>query len=122
MMRLIRMACASVLMPGICAAQVGPRIIPEAPGSTTGFASPEMALQRLRSRHDVTFEKRSGWLAAMDHVNRTVWYFSPSGHPANPSAIKRYVVVEADGRVSIKTAIQCGGTKAACDQLALEYQ
>jgi len=122
MMRLARTVCALILIPGICAAQIGPGRVPEAAGNPTGFASPEMALQFLRSRHDVTFEKSGDWLVAANAANQAVWSFPPQGHPAYPSVIKRSVVAGADGQYHIHTAIQCGGTKAVCDQLVLDYR
>ena len=122
MMRLARMMCVFSLFPGICAAQIGPGTVPETSGHPTGFASPEMALQALRSRRDVIFKNSGGWLVAEDEANYAVWSFPPQNYPAYPSAIKRYVVKGADGKYHINTAIQCGGTKIVCDQLALDYE
>lgn len=121
-MRFTQILCACVVVSGTCAAQIGPGNVPEVAGNSTGFATPETALQSLRARRDVTFKDLDGWLVALDAANQVVWLFAPQGHPAYPSAVKRSVIAGADGMYYFKTAVQCEGTKVVCDQLVFDYQ
>ena len=49
------------------------------------------------------------------------WFFTHTGHPAHPAAIKRTMTYK-DGAWDIGMAMLCEGPKAACDKLAEEFR
>jgi hypothetical protein len=87
------------------------------PSGTSGieYATVEEALSALRAKAGVTFKDQDGWLVANDSDAIVVWLFTPLGHPAYPSMIKRHIVNGPDGAY-MDTAIRCLASKAVCDQ------
>jgi hypothetical protein len=69
----------------------------------------------------VDFQIQNGWTIAVDEGSETIWSFAPVGHPAYPTAVKRYLVKTSQG-ISVQTNILCGGTEAACDKLPAEFR
>ena len=122
MTRLALVVLAVSSLPALCAAQPILPPLPEVAENQTGYTSPAAALAALRSRSDVKFQKQANWLVAVDSANQAVWSFPPQDHAAYPSAIKRFVLKGTDGAFYVNTAIQCGGTKAVCDQLVRDFQ
>jgi hypothetical protein len=96
--------------------------LPEQPNSGTGYPTVAAALAGLHAKPGVVFSVRNGWTVATDDGGSTLWSFPPPGHPAYPSAVKRRIVQTADGGWSIGMAVQCGGTKQACDDLVRSFQ
>ncbi len=100
---------------------------PPSPTSVTatqyGYKSPEEALRALRNQPGVVISTRpDGWTVADDRPGFTVWSFSPSGHPAHPAGIKRVLVQDQVGNVSVMMTAKCGGPRTACDKLVAEFQ
>lgn len=64
---------------------------PEAEG--IGFPTVAAALEALRGRPDVSIRDNAGWIiVGVDTPEeRSIWSFTPSGHPAHPAAVKRTV-------------------------------
>ena len=105
----------------IAAAMAVAQPLPEAPGSTIGYPTVAAALEALRARPDVHISAQRGWTVADDRANNTMWSFTPQGNPAYPAAVKREIVAEK-GAIYIKMNILCEATKAACDQLVVDFQ
>lgn len=93
--------------------------IPEVRDST-GYPSAEAALAALRVKPGVAFSEQAGWTIAEEREAKTLWSFTPAGHPAHPAAVKRQFVTE-DGRLTLKTSISCQAAKAPCDDLVREF-
>lgn len=95
--------------------------LPEASGSTIGYANTAAALVDLRKRSGVEWSQVQGWTVAFEEPTRTLWSFTPVGHPAHPAVVKRQLV-EEDGAVQLQMAVHCEASKAACDALVREFQ
>ncbi|MBS0224357.1 MAG: molecular chaperone DnaJ [Proteobacteria bacterium] len=96
--------------------------LPETRESTIGYPSVEAALKDLRGRPGVTFSTENGWTIATEASTFTIWSFAPPRHPAYPTAVKRRVVTESDGMVSLKMEVLCEASKQACDDVVREFQ
>jgi hypothetical protein len=86
-----------------------------------GYPSAEAALEALKARADVTISSEGGWTIADDKAGRTLWSFTPAGHPAHPAAVRRTVVLE-NGRASIRMSALCPAQKQVCDSLLEEFR
>jgi len=86
-----------------------------------GYPDPESALAALRQRADVRVFEQNGWTVADDKANRTWWSFTPAGHPAHPSGVKRVLVQAPNGDVSIAMTAKCGAREEACEALLVEF-
>ena len=54
-----------------------------------GYPTVAAALGDLRNRPGVQISQQGGWTVINDAASATVWSFTPPGHPAHPSAVKR---------------------------------
>jgi hypothetical protein len=105
----------------LISAAVAAQPLPEAPGSTIGYATVAAALKSLSARPDVHLNVQGGWTVADDRVNSTLWSFAPEGNPAYPAAVKRQIKEAKDG-IYIETNILCEASKTACDKLVVDFQ
>ena len=115
----------SARCPGYTRAQPAPvaplKPLLEAPNSTIGYLTVEIALTALHSKTGVVFTSKDGWMVASDAAAQTIWSFPPPGHPAYPAAVKRQVVEQA-GEISMKMTVLCEATKEACDDLVRSFE
>ena len=112
----MRLAALIVLTIGSASAS-------EAPGSDgIGYPTVTAALDDLRSKPDVTIRDNAGWtiIGVDTPQERSIWSFTPPGHPAHPAAVKR-TVYEESGVVMMKTNALCQADKKACDELMAEF-
>jgi hypothetical protein len=86
--------CASVLgaallivFPSALAAEIR-----ESPKNEIGYATVAGALDALRSRPGNQLSKQGGWTIISEPASSSIWSFTPSDHPAYPSAVKRSLV------------------------------
>ena len=86
-----------------------------------GYPTVSAALEALRARTDVAISSQGGWTIATDSSRKTFWSFTPPGHPAHPTAVKR-TVVEKDGAIFIEMGVLCQSERVACDKLMSEFQ
>ncbi|WP_444942762.1 molecular chaperone DnaJ [Microbulbifer sp. ZKSA006] len=77
-------------------------------------------LTELKSDPKVSIRNSKGWTIATLDTGRVMWSFTPQGHPAHPSFVKREVI-EKDGSVYIDTTARCGAEKSICDQLVRDF-
>ena len=94
--------------------------LPEASGSTIGYASVAAAMKALRAKPSVVFTTENGWTIATDEAAYTVWSFAPPTYPAYPAVVKRQVTSERTGS-SMQTSVQCEASKSACDDLVRTF-
>jgi len=121
-----RILIASVLAaasPSALGQSAVPTPLPEAPRSSFGYPTVEAALTALRAKPGVDIREREGWIIITDKEsgNPALWSFTPPGHPAHPSAVKR-IVTEKDGAVYIEMKVLCQAQKNPCDALVREFQ
>lgn len=93
----------------------------ESPSNEIGFATVAEAFATLRSRPGVEISRQGGWTIITEPTSRTVWTFPPPGHPAYPSVLKRSLGLR-DGSTYLDMKVLCESTKAACDQLVIDFQ
>jgi len=86
-----------------------------------GYPTVAEALAALRSKPGVQISQRGGWTIISDPGLSTLWSFTPTGHPAYPSAVKRSVTTRG-GATYIDMKVLCEASKAACDQLVVDFQ
>jgi len=86
-----------------------------------GYPTVSAALEALRARTDVAISSQGGWTIVTDSSRKTFWSFTPPGHPAHPTAVKR-TVVEKDGGIFIEMGVLCQSERVACDKLMSEFQ
>ena len=116
----LRLACVVLLeaVASLALAQRAP--LAESPRNPIEYASPGAALEALRADSAIRFETHEGWVVAHDEAKKAIWTFAPKGDPAYPAVVKRSLV-EHDGQVMIATAIQCGASKAVCDDFVRKF-
>ena len=89
--------------------------------SGIGYPSVAAALADLHSKPEVIFREEAGWIIAEDRSHFTLWSFATEGDPAYPSAVKRTVVQESGGSVTMNMNILCESTQDACDKLVANF-
>ncbi len=87
--------------------------------SKDGEAVGEM-LGRLKSNPNMKVRMDRGWTIVTSDSGHTLWSFTPEGHPAHPSYVKREVI-EKDGSIYIDTSARCGAEKSVCDKLVQDF-
>jgi hypothetical protein len=90
--------------------------LPESSDDSVGYPSVAAALTALRAGGVAKFSTADGWTIATDEASRTIWSFSPPGHPAHPAVVKRQIVTRGGGS-SIEMSVLCEASKVACDEL-----
>ncbi|MGJ5208075.1 hypothetical protein [Bradyrhizobium sp. HKCCYLR20261] len=86
-----------------------------------GYPDVAAAMAGLGAKPGVTRSTRSGWTIFEDLESGAVWSFSPEGHTAYPTAIRRRIVQEGDD-IFIEMDIRCEAVKPACDSVAAEFE
>ena len=104
--------------------QPGDAPLPEVKETSIGAESPQAVLAALKAKPGVQVREENGWTIVEDQESEKVlafWSFTPEGHPAYPSAVKR-TVYEESGAVYVKMSVKCGASKEACDSLVRDFQ
>ena len=114
------MRTAVVLLTAI--ALVGAEV--RADDSTIGYPTVDAALDALHKDPHAQFSTRDGWtiVATEENGNHVLWSFTPKGHAAYPAAVKRTVLEEKNGAISLEMKVLCFGTQAACDKLVDQFK
>lgn len=87
-----------------------------------GYPSIKAAYTALRNDPQARFEQSEGWLIAhvMSGTNVGLWTFTPKGHPAFPSLVRRREF-EKDGNAYMDMKVLCGSSKSNCDELVSQF-
>lgn len=104
-------------------AQPAPRSpLPDRSRAVIEHASVAEALKALQAKPGVKFRDEKGWTVVDDRTPgfKDVWSFTPPGHPAHPSVVKRSVI-EKNDTLSIAMSVMCEAEKAACEQLVQDF-
>ncbi len=109
------------LVINVALAQSTPPSPPQPPQPGIGYQTVAGALAALRSRPDSQVSIQGGWTIITSPTDRSLWSFTPAGHPAHPAVVKR-TVVEKDGSISVQTNALCEADKTACDKLIDEFR
>jgi hypothetical protein len=97
--------------------------LPESKTNTIGYPNVAEALKALKAKPGSRATVQNGWTIVEDTsgASPTIWSFTPEGHPAHPSVVKRSLVTK-DGRTDIVMSVHCEATKAPCDDLVRSFQ
>ncbi|HEX6997408.1 MAG TPA: hypothetical protein VF322_04635 [Gammaproteobacteria bacterium] len=89
------------------------------------IAEPSVAAVLEALRHDAgaQFVVQHGWtvVASREGDDAVQWFFTPEGHPAHPSVVKR-TALERDGVGVIELTALCHAEQADCDQLIDDFR
>jgi hypothetical protein len=89
-------------------------------GTNLGYRSVGHALAAMHAKPGVKVSVQDGWTIIEDRADSAIWSFTPAGHPADPSAVRRRIVEEG-GTISVRMTVSCEAQKAACDQLVADF-
>lgn len=86
-------------------------------------ASVAGVLEALRADASAQFVVQHGWIvvASREGDDAVQWFFTPEGHPAHPSVVKR-TALERDGVGVIELTALCHAEQAKCDQLIDDFR
>jgi hypothetical protein len=79
------------------------------------------ALESLRAKSGVEVSNQNGFTVITEPATYTLWTFTPAGHPAHPTVVRRQMVREGDDIIS-RMQVKCEAAKPACDKLAAEFK
>jgi hypothetical protein len=103
--------------------ETGP--LPEATDSDIGYSTLKEAITDLSKKPGVTVREEQGW-TIIDEPGGAhkviLWSFTPEGHPAYPSMVKRTLYEQENGRWLMRMNIRCGAAKAPCDELVRDFE
>lgn len=84
--------------------------------TTIDYKTVDEAFQSLKNNSNITLQLDPiGWLYGVDQTVKdqvTFWTFTPEGHPADPSVVKR-TLIKKDGEVKLQMAILCQAEQTA---------
>jgi hypothetical protein len=88
-----------------------------------GYPTIDAALAALHKDPHASFETQHGWtvVASREGADPVQWFFTPEGHPAHPSVVKR-TALEERGTGYIELATLCGGPQAECARLLDDFR
>jgi hypothetical protein len=111
-----------ILLPGALLAVVATAAAAEEPAEI-GYASVAAALQALQADPNAQVEMQQGWtiVAGREREQPVQWFFTPLGHPAHPSVIKR-TALERAGQGFIDVTALCHVEQAECDRLIDDFR
>ena len=81
-----------------------------------------LAALEARDGRDTVVTHADGWTTVNEPSASAQWSFPPRGHYAYPSVIRRTVVREPGGQVTVDTSKLCETEEAACTRLAAEFE
>jgi hypothetical protein len=101
--------------------------IEESPGAakSLGYATVAGALTSLKTKSGVSVSvtKPDRWTIITEPAPvNAVWSFAPDGHYAYPAVVRRAVVRDSTGHVSMEMTALCEAAKEPCDRLMREFQ
>ncbi len=87
-----------------------------------GYATVAEARAALATKAGATVtDTAEGWRIVVEGPPPVVWSFTPAGHAAFPSVVRR-AAVERDGGVAIDMSVLCEAARPACEQLVRDFQ
>lgn len=64
----------------------------------------------------------NGWTTVNEPASSAQWSFTPAGHAAHPAVVRRVIVRQAGGAISVDTQALCEAKAEACGQLVAEFE
>ena len=89
-----------------------------------GYPTVAAALEGLKSKPGVSVNitKPDAWTIVMEPSTKAIWSFTPEGHYAYPSVVRREVKQREAGDVYLEMVALCQAEKEPCDRLIREFQ
>lgn len=107
-----------------CLALALPALAQEAPPAAAklDFPSVAAALKDVEARdgNGTIVTRSEGWTIVNEPLAAAQWSFTPEGHYAHPSVVRR-VIKRSQGSTSVETASLCEAPREACDKLLVEF-
>lgn len=94
-----------------------------AASSPLGYATIEEAFNALKADPTAGMKVHDGWTIFNQKGDGKyiLWSFTPEGHPAHPSAVRREVV-KKEGEIFIKMDALCDSNQLDCDLLIEQFK
>ena len=86
------------------------------------YDSVAAALSELKAKPDTKTQNRDGWTFVTESVDGAfvMWTFTPHGHPAHPSVVKRRIFEEGES-VRLEMRVLCESVDPVCDGLVEDF-
>jgi hypothetical protein len=96
---------------------------PTADAARLPFDSVAAALNDLQARdgNGTIVTHADGWTIVNESLASAQWSFTPDGHYAHPSVVRRVIRRGPNGAVSVETASLCEAPKAECSKLLADF-
>lgn len=113
----------ALLLVALVATAAGAQTAPNAT-APIGYKTVAEARAALEARdgRDVVVTHADGWITVNEPAAGAQWSFPPQGHYAYPSLLRRTVVREAGGKVTMRTDSLCETQADACARLVAEFE
>ena len=87
------------------------------------YPSVGAVLEALRSDASAKFDHQAGWIvvSTVERGNPVLWSFTPEGHPAHPSVVKR-TALEQKGTGYVQLATLCEAPEPDCVRLLEDFK
>lgn len=87
------------------------------------FPSVAAVLEALHADTHAKFDTQGGWIvvATVERGNPVLWSFTPEGHPAHPSVVKR-TALEQKGTGYVRLATLCEAPQPDCVRLLEDFK
>ena len=91
--------------------------------SPIGYATIEEAFAALKADPGAGMKQHEGWTIFNQKSDGKyiLWSFTPEGHPAHPSVVRREVVKKGD-EIFIKMDALCDSSQLYCDMLKEQFK
>ncbi len=95
---------------------------PAAPPITYKTVAQALAgLQALDGNGTIVTHSEDDWVIVNEPLAKAQWSFTPQGHPAYPSVVRRIIQRGGAAGVSVQTDHLCEGSKDACTKMLAEF-
>ena len=118
-------ATSILALAGTAMAQPSPMPAVSALAATTieypSVAAARAALEALDGNGAVVTHA-DGWMIVNEPMAAAQWSFTPPGHYAHPSLVRRVIQRSGGGAVAVQVATLCEAPREACDRLKAEFE
>jgi hypothetical protein len=87
------------------------------------YPSVGAVLEALRADRSAKLDRQAGWIvvSTIERGNPVLWSFTPEGHPAHPSVVKR-TALEQKGTGYVELATLCEAPEPDCARLLEDFK
>lgn len=121
-----RLLLTTLLLTAQAAAQATPPTTPAAAPAVAPIPdrSVAAALARLEALdgNGAIVTHADGWTTVNEPASSAQWSFTPAGHAAHPAVVRRVIVRQAGGAISVDTQALCEAKAEACGKLVAEFE